>query len=170
MAGRRTVTSCFCNVGCPNGTYPYFQFWVTAVATLPPDYGNLTKLFIFGEKLPGDVCVWHPVKREFSPGGTEDLIFRPIAVGGDFKGWQTELLLSTFIVNNRWFNDNIVALPESSPIEPEASNSCSRLRHELLGDPGQTTFGASVLIPAYPDACNDSDWPEKQQRPPLNPF
>src|SRR3990172_11333410 len=135
LGRRRSENTCFCNVGCPAGTFPFRQYWVIASAIGGPDTGGEHWLFRFSRSPSPDLCEWLPVEDHGFPPISASLRFN-LHLEPDFTaGHKVELTMQQL-------------LPFSLPV---------------------SGFEA-ILTPAYPDACVDADWPEKEQRKPLAPF
>jgi len=170
LGNRRSVTSCFCNAGCPAGTFPHRQYWVIATGFNVPDTDGEHWLMRFVPNPSPDLCEWQAVESHgfppklatlrknvnFGPGGPtgytwEFTIFEPpFAIGI----WELTLPNTD---------------PEGGLVQPEADNSCSRQSFSLPQGGFLPSFPA-VLTPAFPEACIDADWPEKEQRKPYAPF
>src|SRR3989337_3042970 len=146
LGQRRSENSCFCNVGCPAGTFPFRQYWVIASAIGGPDTGGEHWLFRFSSSPSPDLCEWLPVEDHGFPPISASLRFN-LHLEPDFTGYD----------------------PPGGLVQPEAENSCSKMRIVLPFALPVSGFEA-ILTPAYPDACVDADWPEKEQRKPLAPF
>jgi hypothetical protein len=169
LGERRSTTSCFCSSGCPPGTFPFRQYWIIAAAIAGPDTGGEHWLFRFASAPTPDLCTWDPVEShgiipiiaelrlnvQFGPGGPQ--------------GYQFELTMSQGLLFSFWSQIWNNAPPAGGLVQPEADNSCSRIRIVLPFALPVSGFEA-VMTPAYPDACVDVDWPAKEQRKPLAAF
>ena len=162
LGNRRSETSCFCSLGCPAGTFPFRQYFVTTPTTPGPNYGGVHYLFRY-TTIAGNACIWDSVADHFIGPSTERLFWNPINLGPDSNEYNVELTLITIGGINTWRQTFSTALPEPpGQVEPNAPTSCSRMRillpHVILG-----VLSIAELTPAYPDACDDADYPAKQQ-------
>lgn len=159
---RRDEPSCFCNFGCPAGTFPFRQYWVTTPALPGPNYNDNHYLFRNDTQSP-PVCTWKAVRDHFIGPSIENFTLELILNDPDLMGYQIELILLDPGGINTWRNQFFTALPEpQGEVQPESPTSCSRMTIQLP----HVIFGLSsiaTLTPAYPDACDDDDFPEKQQ-------
>lgn len=159
---RRTVTSCFCAEGCPRGTYPYRRYFVEAFFIVGPSYGNKHILYQF-IGMDGATCVWTPVTKELGPGSIEELRKIPIIDGAGVSiGWRWDLILFDGGGGNTWSLDILPPYLDDIPYPPQSAKSCSKrswiLLHTFAGPISPATLSA-----AFPNACDNDDWPAKAQ-------
>ncbi len=166
---RRNVSSCFCAESCPKGTFPFKQYWIAANAPTPPHYGLRTYLFRFAVETTLN-CFWTPVSNHLPPPSAELLIKTHFPDTPTEKRYRLQLVLQQGLLSNVYQQDYVTPLPEiGTEVDPNATSSCSRiiklLPHAVLGLPW-----FALLTPAYPDACDDADFPMKEQTKPFAPF
>src|SRR3972149_6663598 len=169
LGQRRSENSCFCNVGCPAGTFPFRQYWVIASAIGGPDTGGEHWRFRFSSSPSPDLCEWLPGEDHGFPPISASLRFN-LHLEPDFTaGHKVELTMQQLLLFSLWDKNFTGDDPPGGLVQPEAENSCSKMRIVLPVAWPVSGFEA-FLTPAYPDACVDADWPEKEQRKPLAPF
>lgn len=142
---------------------PFRQYWVFTPTTPGPSY--LFNTYLFRSDFVGTpVCTWQSVEDHLTGPSTEQITFECIDAGPDFLQYSVELLLAFPLGVNVWRQVFTTARPEPEGlVEPNAPTSCSRIRidlpHVLLG-----SLSIASLLAAYPDACDDADYPAKVQR------
>ncbi len=167
---RRSRTPCFCAESCPAGTYPFEQYWIKAPAPLGPQYGLNAYLYRFVGTGSGGLCIWRAVTDHFFGPSLEELTKTTVAAPPGFMAYRFDLVLLDGTGINQWTQTYTTALPEPPGlVQPGATNSCSRiiklLTHVVLGVPW-----FAQMTPAYPDACDDADFPAKEQTKPFAAF
>ena len=169
LGQRRAETPCFCNEQCPAGTFPFRNYWVSAHSEFGPDYGNDHVLFTFNTTA-GDQCIWQTPVDHFPLPSVETLTRIPLVAPDGFQAWRWMLFVLEGLNTNIWTIDLVYAVPEvGSLVEPEAPASCSR-RSFILNQVVPTSPGFATVDAAYPDACDDGDYPAKIIRKPQVPF
>lgn len=165
---RRTRTSCFCSQGCPSGTYPFEQYWVSAFGLPGQAYNGANRLYRIVSETPH--CVWEAVEQ-FSPGTTieklEKLLFPPPP---GFQCWQWRLTLFIGAIPETWQQFYCYPIPEVGQlVQPEADASCSKMFYTMPNVVLGPLFTAE-LRPAFPEVCDNSKFPAGIQIKPISPF
>lgn len=169
LGRRRNETSNFCRGGCPLGTYPFRQYWVTTDSLNDPSYGGSSYLYLFTSETV-DGCIWDSVTTHFAGSIVERLIFRPVNVGPGFAAYEVTVEHLTLLGFNGWRQIFVTPLPEQEGlVNPNSPTSCSRMVIELP-NVNPSLDDVAIISPAYPDACTDDDFPEKLQVKPLARF
>lgn len=142
---------------------PFRQYWVTTATVPGPSYQDRHYLYRF-DAPTFEGCIWKAVTDHLAGPSTEELQFYPWSKDDEQMSYAVELVLAFPLGVNVWRGIFSTALPETGDkVEPEAPTSCSRqkitLPHIVFG-----LVSPAVLTPAYPDACSDDDYPEKEQR------
>jgi len=141
---------------------PFRQYWVTTPTTPGPSYQG--RHFLYRFDTPSfEGCLWHAVTDHFNGPSLEELQFYQSLNDPDIMCYNVDLILVFPLGVNVWRGTFCTALPEPPGlVEPESPTSCSRmsiqLQHVILG-----TLSVATITPAYPEACTDDDYPEKQQ-------
>lgn len=164
LSNRRLRPSCFCDANCISGTWPFDGYWIEAPRLAGPGYDTPVLYRFALEGSPG-VCRWDSVKDHFAGPSVEQLTKATVGSPPGTKAFQWELNIQDATGINVYIIQVQTNLPEVAPIDPNSIISCSTLRWELPHVILGPAFSA-VITPAYPDACDDDDYPMKEQRKP----
>lgn len=163
---KRSRTSCFCSAGCPAGTYPFDQYWVTAKGIGVPDTGGAHWLMRFKSQSMGLACLWEAVDSHGIPPITASIVWEESAAPVGFRKYTVTFSTFQLIIVGTWAASFTSPIETEGLIEPEAPASCSRIKI-VLPFAIPTTGNEAILTPAFPNACDDADWPIKEQRKPV---
>lgn len=156
---------CACAIGARPWTRPFFHYWVSAPSLAPPNYGTSVYLYRY-DGFYVDHCKWRSVADHFSGPSNEELQLWPVYSGGDPIGFRWFLIIFDISGSNSWEIIETWPQDEWYPVDHEGEGSLDRMQYKLP----HTAFGpllAAELRPGYFEACDDGDYPAKQQSKPL---
>lgn len=164
LAQRRNHGPCWCDRGCPPDTWPYEQYWVEFANVFV--IGNLypnPKLYRFKRKISFG-CEWEVVAASGGLFTGEILERRELGTSTpevlDYE-WRLKITYATILW--QWSIRYIWDLKtQPYPVPNFTPASCSAIQQDLLIEPPVPPLFARITA-AYPDACDDNDWPQKRQ-------
>ncbi len=144
------------------GTFPHEMYFVDAITAFGPAYFGTPALYVNSLRNDAGVCQWSSKIDNFPGPSVEQLDKIPIFLGIDVIGYSFQLTVTDPSGTNTWIGSWTVPFNEEWPLPIDDQKSCSRRRiklpHVVFGE-----FFPATLYAAFPDACDNADWPEKSQ-------